>query len=149
MATTTATVSISSSDLIPGSNISINGSSTLMKTGLTTGLDVLEIGKNTLAVAGDGSSDHLALFEGGVHADEQDQAAYLYMCNNATDPTYYIEVTLHDTVIGRLYAGDWMFMPYSQGDNVAELNLEAEGGTQTYEYALFATAKMLLESNQA
>jgi hypothetical protein len=149
MATTTATVSISSSDLMAGSALSINASSTLMKTGLTTGLEVLEMGKNTLPVAGDGTSEHLALFEGGVHADDRDQAAYVYLCNNATDDTYYIEVTLHDTVIGRLYAGDWMFMPYSQGDNVAELNLEAEGGTCPYEYALFASSKTLLASDQA
>jgi hypothetical protein len=44
MATTTATVSISSNDLIPGSNLSINASSTLMKAGLTTGLTQVESG---------------------------------------------------------------------------------------------------------
>jgi hypothetical protein len=145
MATTTATVSISSSDLIPGGNISINGSSTLMKTGLTTGLDVLEMGKNIITV----SDSHKALFQGGVAAADRDQAAYVYLCNNATDDTYHIEVTIHDTVVGRLYAGDWMFMPYSQGDNVAELNIEAEGGSCEYDYALFATSKALLDSSQA
>ena len=51
MATTTATVSITSSDLQPGQNLSINASSTLMKTGLTTGMDVIRMGKNTLATA--------------------------------------------------------------------------------------------------
>ena len=40
MATTTATVSISSSDLQPGNNLSINASSTLMQTGLTAGLGI-------------------------------------------------------------------------------------------------------------
>jgi len=145
MATTTATVSISSSDLMPGSNLSINASSTLMKTGLTTGLEVVEMGKNTLTVA----DSHKALYEGGVAAADRDQASWVYICNSATDDTYYIEVTLHDTVIGSLYAGDWMFMPYSQGDNAAELNLEAEGGTCPYEYALFATSKTLLDSDQA
>ena len=149
MATTTATVSISSADLQKGNTLSINASSTLTKTGLTTGLDVIEVGKNTLPVAGDATSEHLALFQGGVHTDDRDQSSYVYLCNNATDDTYYIEVTLHDTVIGRLYAGDWMFMPYNQGDAVAELNLEAEGGTCPYEYALFATSKMLLASSQA
>ena len=41
MATTTATVSISSSDLQPGSALSLNASSTLMQTGLTTGLELI------------------------------------------------------------------------------------------------------------
>ena len=49
MATTTATVSISSSDLMPGQNLSINASSTLMKAGLTTGLTQMESGVITLA----------------------------------------------------------------------------------------------------
>ena len=39
MATTTATVSITSSDLTPGSALAISASSTLMKTGLTTGME--------------------------------------------------------------------------------------------------------------
>ncbi len=49
MATTTATVSISSSDLNPGSNLSINSSSTLMKGGLTTGLTQLRTGYESIA----------------------------------------------------------------------------------------------------
>ena len=44
MATTTATISISRGDLIPGSNLSVNASSTLMKAGLTTGLTQLRTG---------------------------------------------------------------------------------------------------------
>ena len=44
MATTTATVSISSNDLQPGNRLSINASSTLMKGGLTTGLTQMESG---------------------------------------------------------------------------------------------------------
>ena len=145
MATTTASVSISSSDLQPGNTLSINASSTLMKTGLTTGLEIMEMGKNTLTVA----DSHKALYEGGVASADQDQASYVYLCNNATDDTYYIEVGIHDTIVGHLYAGDWMFMPYNQGDNVAEISIEAEGGTCPYEYAIFASSKTLLDSDQA
>ena len=42
MATTTATVSISSSDLMPGSPLNISASSTLMKTGITTGMELMD-----------------------------------------------------------------------------------------------------------
>ena len=51
MATTTATVSITSSDLTPGSDLSINASSTLMKAGLTTGLTQMESGVIDLPVS--------------------------------------------------------------------------------------------------
>ena len=141
MATTTATVSITSNDLQPGSPLSINANSTLMKTGLTTGMDVVRMGKNTLAVA-DGAD---VLHEGGVDAEDRDQACFVYLCNNATDDTFYLLVTINATLIGRLYAGDWMFMPYSQGDNAAELNIDAVGGTCEYEYAILSTVETLLD----
>ena len=141
MATTTATVSITSNDLQPGSPLSINANSTLMKTGLTTGMDVIRMGKNTLAVA-DGAD---VLHEGGVDADDRDQACFVYLCNNATDDTFYLLVTINATLIGRLYAGDWMFMPYSQGDNAAELNIDAVGGPCEYAYAILSTVETLLD----
>ena len=141
MATTTATVSISSSDLQPGNRLSINASSTLMKTGLTTGLEIMDMGKSELTVA----HSHKALHEALGTADT---ANYIYLCNNATDDTYYIEVVLHDTVIGRLYAGDWMFTPWSQSDGDAELSIEAEGGTCPYEYAFFKSSYVLPDSTQ-
>ena len=53
MATTTASVSISSSDLQVGNQLALNASTTCMKAGLTTGLEKIEMGKNTLTVAGD------------------------------------------------------------------------------------------------
>ena len=142
MATTTATVSISSNDLQPGQRLSINASSTLMKTGLTTGLEIMDVGKSELTVL----HSHKKLRDALGTADT---ANYLYLCNNATDATYYIEVVLHDTVIGRLYAGDWMFTPWSMSDAVAEWSIEAEGGTCPYEYAFFCDTYVLADSVQA
>ena len=141
MATTTATVNISSSDLQPGSPLSINATSTLMKTGLTTGLEIMDMGKSSVTVANSHKKLRDAL--GTV-----DTANYMYLCNNATDDTYYIEVVLHDTVIGRLYAGDWMFTPCSMSDAVAEWSIEAEGGTCPYEYAFFCSTYELADSAQ-
>ena len=142
MATTTATVSISSSDLQPGNNLSINASTTLMKTGLTTGLEIMDMGKSSITTA----DEHKKLRDALGTADT---ANYMYLCNNATDDTYYIEVVLHDTVIGRLYAGDWMFTPWSMSDGDAEWSIEAEGGTCPYEYAFFCSTYVLADSVQA
>ena len=142
MATTTASVSISSSDLQVGNQLSINASSTLMQTGLTTGLEIMEMGGNTLTVAASAKAIH----EGGVAAADRDQAAYVYLCNKATDDTYYIIVRINATTVGHLYAGDWMFIPYAQGDNVAELNITATNGTCDYEYAIYSTIQTLLDA---
>tara|TARA_R100000808_G_C2138743_1_gene146731 strand:+ start:755 stop:1213 length:459 start_codon:yes stop_codon:yes gene_type:complete len=144
MATTTATISISSGDLIPGTNLSINGSSTLMKGGLTTGLTQLRTGYESIPTGtefrispnpdGSGSTKEV----GGADATH-DIASWLYICNKATDDTLYVDWGLTETMIGRLYAGDWMFIPWNCADNAAEVEIEAQGGAQTIEYAWFAS----------
>ena len=133
MATTTATVSISSGDLNPGGNLSINASSTLMKTGLTTGLELMEMGNHTLALE---TEKALSLALGEVNG-----AHYVYICNTSTDDSYYIEWGLHDTMIGNLNAGDWMFIPWNNAvASDSEIELEAKVGAATFEYAIFKSA---------
>ena len=139
MATTTASLSISSSDLQPGNALNINASSTLMKTGLTEGLEIVDMGKSELTIANSHKALHEALGGAGT-------ANWIYLCNNATDDTFYIEVVLHDTVIGRLYAGDWMFIPWGLNDTASEFVIEAEpaGATCPYEFALFQEPQTLV-----
>jgi len=140
MATTTATVSISSGDLIPGTNLSINGSSTLMKGGLTTGLTQLRTGYESIAT---GTEFRLGPLATEMSGDAHDIASWVYICNKATDDTYYIDWGMHETMIGRLYAGDWMFIPWNASDDAAEIEIEAQGGAQTIEYAFFASDLIL------
>ena len=140
MATTTATVSISSNDLMHGSNLSINGSSTLMKGGLTTGLTQLRTGYESIAT---GTEFRLGPLATEMSGDAHDIASWVYICNKATDDTYYIDWGMHETMIGRLYAGDWMFIPWNATDDAAEIEIEAQGGAQTIEYAFFASDMVL------
>ena len=140
MATTTATVSISSSDLMPGSSLSINGSSTLMKAGLTTGLTQLRTGYESIAT---GTEFRLGPLATEMSGSAHDIASWVYICNKATDDTLYIDWGIHETMIGRLYAGDWMFIPWSASDDDAEIEIEAQGGAQTIEYAFFASDMVL------
>ena len=140
MATTTATLSISSPDLLPSSPLSIGASSTLMKAGTSVGLHMIVSGSGELTVAASNS---------GVVVKEATTAgigtaAKVYLCNKATDPTYYIQIKLHDAILGRLYAGDWMFMPWVQGDTDAEISVEAEGGTCPYEWAIFKEGETMV-----
>ena len=133
MATTTASISISSNDLMPRSNLSINASSTLMKTGLTTGLELMEMGNHSIAT---GTEFNLSSALGEVNG-----AHYVYICNTSTDDTLYMEWGLHDTRIGYLQAGDWMFIPWNNAVTTdSEIEVEAIGGTATFEYAIFKSA---------
>jgi len=142
MATTTATVGITSADLTPGMALGISATTTLNKTGLTDGLEIMDMGYGTLTVA----DSHKALHEALGTADTSN---YVYLANESTNAEYYIEVVLHDTVIGRLYGGDWMFTPWNQSDADAEWSIEAEGGACAYVYAIFKSSYVLPDSTQS
>ena len=139
MATTTATVSISSGDLIPGQSLSINASHTLTKSGLTEGLEIIDMGRGVLTEAS--GADALAEALGTA-----DTSNWVYLCNKSTNDLHYIKVGIHDTVIGNLGSEEWLWMPWNMGDSDAELNIEAEGVTGssiTFEYAIFSERKQL------
>ena len=133
MATTTATVSVTSSDLTPGSPLSISASSTLMKTGLTTGMTLMEMGNHSIPIT---TEFALTLAKGEVNG-----AHFLYICNTTTDPASYIEWGLHETMIGNLNAGQWLFIPWNNAvADDQEIELEAKIGAATFEYAIFKSA---------
>ena len=137
MATTTATVNITSSDLLPGMPLAINATSTLYQTGTTTGLELMDVGHGQLTQASGADALHEAL--GTVNTSN-----WVYICNESTDVTQYIKVGIHDTIIGNLGSGEWMWMPWNMGDSVAEINIEAEtSGTIDYSYAIFKSTYTL------
>ena len=129
MATTTATVNITSSDLINGMPLSLSATSTLMQTGLTTGLELMEMGNHEIAT---GTEFSLAESLGTAN-----DANWVYICNKATDDTFYMDWGINETMMGRLQAGDWMFFPWNMSDAAAEIEVEAQGGTIQFEYAIF------------
>jgi hypothetical protein len=136
MATTTATITLSSADLL-SDNLSLSATTTLNKGGTTaTGLDQFRMERFILA-PGTGQVD---LIEATTAASED--ANYVYICNKNTDPTHYVVVSIYDVVIGRLYAGDWMFMPWDAdvvalGAGGSAIEVEAEVADITLEYCLF------------
>ena len=141
MATTTATLTLSSDML--SSPISISASSTLTKAELTTGLELIEMGRGTIAET-DGSKT--AEFGLGTTLGV-DKAAKLFLVNKATNPAYYIDVDINGTNMGRLYAGDWLFIPWGINDVASEIVIEAEpsGATCPYEFALFQEPQTLVD----
>ena len=140
MATTTCTLTLSSDML--SSPINISASTTITKADLTTGLELIEMGKGTIS-----ESDGSKTAEFGLPTDlGNDKAAKLILVNKPTHPTFYIDVDIHDTNVGRLYAGDWMFVPWSMTDTAAEWVIEAEpaGAVCPYEFALFQEPQTLV-----
>jgi predicted membrane-bound mannosyltransferase len=137
MATTTATVNISSTDLQPGNALGISASTTLYQTGTTTGLELVDygVGKLTQASAADALAEALGT---------ADTSNYVYICNTSTDKDQYMVIGIHDTVVGNLGSEEWLFMPWNMGDSDAEINIEAEtSGSITYEYAIFKSTYTL------
>lgn len=139
MATTTASFTLSSSD-IAASPVSIAASTTLTKAGTTTGLEQLDGMSRRILLTSETSivdliSAQAAGATGGAYTI--DKANKVYICNSSTSETDFVLITMYAEPIGRLYAGDWMFIPWSASDNDAEIELEAEVGAQEIEYAFF------------
>ena len=135
MATTTAAVTLTS-DLL-SDNMSVSASTTCMKAGTTAdGLDQMEYGYLDLP-----TGDEYDLIATTPTASK---ASKLYLKNHSTDETYYIAVTQNAQAIGKLYGGDWMFIPADFHDAAGDIAITANGGTNKICYALFHEGTALL-----
>ena len=134
MATTTATLSITSADLMPGGALNINASSPLLQAGTAEGLTQVETGAISIAT---GTEYRIGPLATQMLSNAHDIGSYIYICNTSTDITYYVDWGIHETMMGRLYAGDWMFIPWNASDDDAEIEIEPQGGTNTIEWAFF------------
>ena len=135
MATTTAAVTLTS-DLL-SDNMSVSASTTCMKAGTTAdGLDQMEYGYVDLV-----TGDEYDLIASTPTATK---ASKLYLKNHSTDETYFIAVTQNAQAIGKLYGGDWMFIPADFHDAAADIAITSNGGTNKIEYALIHEGTTLL-----
>ena len=123
MATTTAAVTLSS-DLMQDA-LSVNTTTTLMKAGTTAdGLDQIRMGYNKIPTGT--SFDLLDATTAGI-----DKAAKVLIANDSEDETYYVTIVIDAKTIGRLYGGDWMFIPWNQDESTHVLEITATTGTNT------------------
>ena len=106
MATTTATITLSSADLL-SDNMSLSATMNLYQNGTTaTGLD--QMNYHRLVIPTGTSFD---LIEESAALTED--ASYVYIINKNTDVTDYVKISINNEIIGSLYGGDWMFIPWS------------------------------------
>ena len=128
MATTTAAVTLTS-DLL-SDNMSVTASTTCMKAGTTAdGLDQMEYGVIEIA-----TGDEYDLI---ANTPTATKASKLYVKNHSIDETYFVSITQNAQAIGKLYGGDWMFIPADFHDAAADIAITSNGGTNKIEFALF------------
>ena len=108
MATTTNTLLLESTDLFDDS-LSISNTSTCYKAGTTIGLDQTT-GLTRLYATATTQFDPFPAVKGTTNADRNGK---VYIANLSEDETEFITVSIGDAVIGRLYAGDFLWMPWS------------------------------------
>ena len=139
MATTTATITLSSSDITDNA-LSISNTATLTTAGTDTG--ITEFTGIARVKTSTGSNTLLLDFglTGGVAQDiTADKSAKVYIknINDRGDGTKYVDILIKTREIGRLYGGDFMFIPYSGGTG-EDIEYTASDTTETtLEYGVF------------
>ena len=131
MATTTAQLVLTSTDLLSDS-LSVSAIATLTTAGSSTGLTHTEgLGRKTLA---SGHAQYV-LFDGGGRT--ADKAHKIYLKNISTTASEYFLITVNGEDMGRLYAGDWAFFPWSAHDADNDIKIDPSANSMTLEYMLF------------
>ena len=130
MATTTATLTLTSSDLLTDS-LSLSATATLYDAGTTTGLTQYDMGK--VDIPGD-NNIYILLDSTAAGVNK---GGRVYVANKNTNEAHYVDILIDEAVLGRLYAGDWMFIPWSQANAAANLEVRAPSEVNTIEYAFF------------
>ena len=140
MATTTATITLASSDTTDNA-LSISNTATLYTAGTDTG--ITETTGLARVKTNSGSNTLLLDFglTGGVAQDiTADKSAKVYIknVNDRGDGTKYVDILIKTREIGRLYGGDWMLFPYLATDANEDIMIQPSSSDKmTVEYMVF------------
>ena len=133
MATTTATITLSSADMMDNA-ISISNTATLTTADTATGLtETTGLARRKFA-----SSSKVDLVTIANTDIPTDKSTKIFIRNtNARDASKYVIILLNSQEIGRLYGGDWMFMPLLGGSG-EDIEIDPSDATETIiEYMVF------------
>jgi len=136
MATTTASINISSGDLT-GDALSLSSTATLTKADSSTGLDqTTGVARKFFAT----QQSDTALIAAADYTD--DKAHKVYIKNTSTSNSEYVTVKIGDTEVGRLYGGDWLFLPWSADTTTtdADIDIDTSAVNMTVEYLVIYEA---------
>ena len=130
MATTTAQLILTSTDLLSDS-LSVSAIATLTTAGSSTGLTGTEgLGRKKTA-----NTSEYTLFAAADATD--DKAHKIYLKNMSTTAAEYFEVQVAGVVVGRLYAGDWAFIPWMANASTNDIKIDPSANSMVLEYMLF------------
>ena len=137
MATTTAQITLTSSDLLTDS-LSLTTTATLFDAGTTTGVTQAQGPARKTTT----STGVVTLFNAAPHTEYGANKAHkVYVKNCSTTRSEYLTITINAEEIGRLYAGDWMFIPWGAHDTDNDIKVTPSvATTMTFEYMLFISA---------
>ena len=136
MATTTATLTLSSGDLT-GDALSLSTTTQLTKAGSATGLDqTTGVARKFFA----STQSNTALIAAADYTD--DKAHKVYIKNISSTASEYITVKIGATEVGRLYAGDFLFIPWSADttSTAADIDIDTSAVNMTVEYIVIYEA---------
>ena len=137
MATTTATITLASADLL-GDNLSLSSTTTLYDAGTTIGLTQYEMGRVLIP-----SSNTNSILIKATAAGAGDSSK-VYIANKNTDVTQFVVISINEVELGRLYSGDWMFIPWSQSATTHDIEIYCPAALATtcdVEYMVFNQGK--------
>tara|TARA_R100000935_G_C2774094_1_gene138881 strand:+ start:384 stop:776 length:393 start_codon:yes stop_codon:yes gene_type:complete len=130
MATTTATISLASGDLTSNA-LNITNTATLNKRGNEEGLDTVISATKTFTSTSAVDLVAIAGFEAGA-------ANKVYIANTGKDNSEFFTIGIQTEEIGRLYGGDWMFIPWD-ADTDDDITITPSVATaMTAEYIVFS-----------
>ena len=132
---TTASLTLASTD-IAGDPVTVSKQATLTKAGSANDLDQ-STGLSRVHLRSTTNKVLLA-----ANAEGDNLAAKVYLINKSEDASLYVTVTINAQTIGKLYGGDFLFIPWSQTDVDADIEVAATNWTSStgdipVEYALF------------
>ena len=129
MPTTTATLTLNTSEFSGGGSIS--KSTTLRKAGTATGIDqftgISRVYQATVAA-------DLSVMAAGSYANAQAGKVYIKNTTPDSNTAYLLVEMASDVILGRLYPGDWMFVP---NDGETDVKVSTSAANMYYEFGIF------------
>ena len=133
MATTTATITLSSADLL-SNELALSTTATLTTAGTSTGLT------SASGLSRTNFTNNPIHSKTIYRSDDAtaDGANKVYLKNISTTAAEFFTVYIDQEEMGRLYAGDWAFFPWSATSGTKEVFTTTVGGTwvagETFEF---------------
>ena len=129
---TTATITLSSD--ISDDGLALTKTATLQKAGTTAAMEMTTgLARKTITCNTVGTFVPLIL-----SAAKNGGAAKVYIANTSTDTTEFVNINIGTSSgqeVGKLYAGDWCFFPWTQTDANADILVDCSVTTGiTLEY---------------